>query len=43
MYQNGQGVAQDAGRAVQLYQKGCDGGDTDACQNLKRLRGNGQN
>jgi uncharacterized protein len=37
LYANGQGVAQDYGKAREWYQKGAAAGDTNAKQALSRL------
>ena len=34
MYRSGQGVKQDYYKAVELYKKGCDGGNALGCYNL---------
>ena len=42
-YEDGDGVAQDAGKAVALYQKACDAGEASGCNNLAVMykRGHG--
>ncbi|MBI1339496.1 TIR domain-containing protein, partial [bacterium] len=43
LYKNGQGVAQDFGRARELYQRACDGGEVaGGCFNLGLMYANGQ-
>ena len=34
MYYEGEGVVQDRGRAAELYQRACEGGDSQACSDL---------
>jgi len=42
MYNLGQGVKQDYFKAVELFQKACDGGDAAGCYNLGIMYMNGQ-
>lgn len=36
MYAQGIGVARDRALANEMYRRACDGGDTTACNNLRR-------
>jgi hypothetical protein len=42
MFNKGESVAQDKGKAAQLFQKACDGSDAPGCTNLGFLYDNGQ-
>ena len=41
MYINGFGVVKDPGRALELFQRGCEGGDAQGCHNLAVYRRDG--
>jgi len=42
MYDNGKGVKKDYKKAVELYNKACDGGLADGCNNLGRMYAHGK-
>ena len=42
MYANGEGIRQDSFKAVELYQKACDGGNATGCVNLGVLYRKGE-